>query len=182
VTYSTCSIHREENENVVETILRECPDWTLGNALPAWPRRGMVTAFDKASMTVLLYCLLINPFPDPGSLSPILAGKLVRTDPALDNTTGFFVALFVRKSEEDAKETKSAKKRKRQKAEEVYQNEAENQEDKFDANNSVVESESEVNVKNEELKEEESNKSEEKIKQKVKNNGKRRKVQFLVSK
>ena len=45
VTYSTCSVHREENEDVVEKVLAANPQFALQQALPAWPRRGLDTAF-----------------------------------------------------------------------------------------------------------------------------------------
>jgi 16S rRNA C967 or C1407 C5-methylase (RsmB/RsmF family) len=40
VAYSTCSVHRVENEDVVAQALRACPHFALEAALPAWPRRG----------------------------------------------------------------------------------------------------------------------------------------------
>ncbi|CAF0995406.1 unnamed protein product [Adineta ricciae] len=41
LTYSTCSIHRQENEDVVETILDQFSDqFQLVDFLPNWPSRG----------------------------------------------------------------------------------------------------------------------------------------------
>ncbi|KDD72663.1 hypothetical protein H632_c3055p0, partial [Helicosporidium sp. ATCC 50920] len=73
VCYSTCSVHRRENEDVVAAVLPEAArdGWRLEPALPRWERRGLSDAFPEAE-------------------------KLLRTDPALDGTDGFFVALFVR--------------------------------------------------------------------------------------
>ena len=40
VSYSTCSVNEEENEEVVRRVLEACPDFDLIRALPLWPRRG----------------------------------------------------------------------------------------------------------------------------------------------
>ena len=64
VVYSTCSIHKEENEMVVKRLL-ETPEvaekWKLGNALPNWPRRGFKEVFDGAEK-----CVRVNPKEDGG--------------------------------------------------------------------------------------------------------------------
>jgi len=43
VVYSTCSVHRRENEDVVARCLAAARDsgWALEKALPTWPRRGV---------------------------------------------------------------------------------------------------------------------------------------------
>ncbi len=96
VVYSTCSINREEDEEVVKLALDSCEGrYTLVEALPSWPRRGDTSVFAEAS-------------------------KCVRVDPDLDGMTGFFVACFqltrVESSEseygETAKEPKKKKARK----------------------------------------------------------------------
>ncbi|KNE70732.1 hypothetical protein AMAG_15483 [Allomyces macrogynus ATCC 38327] len=77
VSYSTCSIHAQENEQVVAAILAAQNDFELAprdRVLPTWPHRG-----------------------DEGhGLSAEDANKVVRAAPD-DGTNGFFVALFVRK-------------------------------------------------------------------------------------
>ncbi|XP_073526855.1 28S rRNA (cytosine-C(5))-methyltransferase [Phyllobates terribilis] len=75
VVYSTCSVHQQENEDVVQDILEQHPDFRLVNVLPSWPVRGL------------------NTFPGSecclrASLSDTL-------------TNGFFVALFQRRSPEE---------------------------------------------------------------------------------
>ncbi|CAI5972245.1 unnamed protein product [Closterium sp. NIES-65] len=72
ITYSTCSINERENEAVVAAVLPAALScgFRLAPALPAWPRRGMLS----------------YPF----------GHQVVRTDPATDGTDGFFVALFER--------------------------------------------------------------------------------------
>eukprot|EP00884_Botryococcus_braunii_P014831 jgi/Botrbrau1/23349/Bobra.0051s0008.1 len=72
LAYSTCSIHREENEDVVAAVmpLAEELGFQLADPFPAWQRRGL----------------------------PVLAGSrlLVRVDEELDGTDGFFIAVFER--------------------------------------------------------------------------------------
>ena len=90
-TYSTCSVHREENEEVVARAL-ELPEaikhgWKLApksEVLPTWPHRGLPTL----------------------GLSDDQSESLVRTEPGgakiekegehVEATNGFFVCLFTR--------------------------------------------------------------------------------------
>ncbi|KAL9959862.1 hypothetical protein ACROYT_G033226 [Oculina patagonica] len=75
VVYSTCSVHQQENEDVVQAALKANGDrYTLGHPLPSWTHRG------------------IGVFPE--------AEKCIRASPDEDFTNGFFVALFVRKDSE----------------------------------------------------------------------------------
>ena len=76
VVYSTCSLHEEENEQVVAHVLSECGDrWRLvaPTCLQDWKRRGLVTA----------------------GLTPVQAAALIRVDHP-DQTNGFFVACWER--------------------------------------------------------------------------------------
>jgi len=67
VAYSTCSIFEEENEAVVEEVLKQHGDqFKLVNVLPTWERRTM-------------------------------NDKCLRVDPDKDLTSGFFVAVFKKK-------------------------------------------------------------------------------------
>ncbi|XP_075296150.1 28S rRNA (cytosine-C(5))-methyltransferase [Opisthocomus hoazin] len=75
LVYSTCSLRREENEDVVQAALREHGSaFRLVNAFPAWPCRGVAAAF-------------------PG------AEGCLRASPAATLTQGFFVAVLERRGE-----------------------------------------------------------------------------------
>lgn len=83
--YSTCSIHPEENEHVVKTILKNHPEFELAprdSILPTWNRRGIPSEIDDRKD---------------------LADRLVRTIPAEDLTNGFFVSCFIRKQQQGEK-------------------------------------------------------------------------------
>ncbi|EDO45380.1 predicted protein [Nematostella vectensis] len=71
VAYSTCSIHSQENEDVVHKALKVSQgQFELAHALESWPSRGL----------------------------PVFQGaeKCLRASPESDHTNGFFVALFQR--------------------------------------------------------------------------------------
>ncbi|NWX74664.1 NSUN5 methyltransferase, partial [Alca torda] len=56
LVYSTCSLHREENEDVVHAVLQEWGSaFRLVNAFPSWPCRGLA-AFPRAEC-----CLRASP-------------------------------------------------------------------------------------------------------------------------
>lgn len=47
VVYSTCSVHREENEDVVQGALGEFGhDFELEQCMPGWPHRGALLELD----------------------------------------------------------------------------------------------------------------------------------------
>ncbi|EEB08711.1 rRNA methyltransferase [Schizosaccharomyces japonicus yFS275] len=107
VTYSTCSVHREENEQVVDEVLKQEKDWScapLESTLPQWPDRGVPE-----------YCS-----------DPSMAGGMIRCEPGRYGTIGFFVAnLFHNKRYAEATSTatrpsvtnsKSKRKRKKKNA------------------------------------------------------------------
>lgn len=81
VVYSTCSIHPEEDENVVQKLL-DTPEvsakWELADrarALPEWSRRGLDTDLSKKRFE-----------------------GCIRVEPRTDGGIGFFAACFIRKS------------------------------------------------------------------------------------
>ncbi|KAH7106309.1 S-adenosyl-L-methionine-dependent methyltransferase [Auriculariales sp. MPI-PUGE-AT-0066] len=80
IVYSTCSVHAVENERVVRAALEAAGDsWTLArreDVLPTWSRRGLQEE--------------LGPDED--------ATSLIRCMPGEDETNGFFVSCFVRRS------------------------------------------------------------------------------------
>ncbi|KAJ7522083.1 hypothetical protein O6H91_19G082600 [Diphasiastrum complanatum] len=72
IIYSTCSINKRENEDVVASVLpfAHAHNFELATAFPEWPHRGLEVVDG--------------------------AHHLLRTDAARDKTDGFFIALFVR--------------------------------------------------------------------------------------
>jgi len=80
IVYSTCSIHPEENEQVVAAALRSTEAIAGGfrlaprsEVLPEWPRRGQ-----------------------PGNLDDAATEAVLRCSPEEDSTNGFFVSCFIR--------------------------------------------------------------------------------------
>lgn len=77
IVYSTCSVFEAEDEDVVAHVLQANPDWTLVPCMPTWHGRGRSVE---------------------GKLTADQAQCVVRVDPYEDQTCGFFVALFARRS------------------------------------------------------------------------------------
>ncbi|XP_031565177.1 probable 28S rRNA (cytosine-C(5))-methyltransferase, partial [Actinia tenebrosa] len=72
VVYSTCSVHRQENEDVVKQALSKSQgEFELSPIMAAWTNRGLPV------------------FPG--------AERCIRASPEVNQTNGFFVALFTRK-------------------------------------------------------------------------------------
>ncbi|KAJ1965095.1 hypothetical protein GGI12_001011 [Dipsacomyces acuminosporus] len=81
ISYSTCSVHKEENEGVVARVLQSQGEFVLApreQVIPTWPRRGL----------------------DDAGLAKEQASCVLRTLPE-DGTNGFFVAGFVRERPAD---------------------------------------------------------------------------------
>ena len=89
IAYSTCSVHRAENEDVVIAVLAARNDWCLVQAVPQWPHRG----------------LDLPEFAD-------IKSKVCRANFEKDGTNGFFVARF-EKTMTTGEEKLSKKKKKK---------------------------------------------------------------------
>lgn len=76
LVYSTCSIHQQENEDVVSTCLQHNTNFRLVPVLPLWPERG---------------------------LQPL--SQCLRASPSSTRTHGFFVALLQRRTDADTEGT-----------------------------------------------------------------------------
>ncbi|CEH15503.1 Proliferation-associated nucleolar protein (NOL1) [Ceraceosorus bombacis] len=99
LVYSTCSIHAQENEEVVMKALDSDEavqkGWTLAPAsqvLPSWKGRGLVESCggDKELAKSMIRCR-------PGGDAAIV-DKLGKDEAHMEASNGFFVALFVRRS------------------------------------------------------------------------------------
>jgi 25S rRNA (cytosine2278-C5)-methyltransferase len=90
IVYSTCSVYREENEDVVLRVLNAQGAFKCAMAIPKWPHRGL------------------EGIPEFSEISPLVC----RATFDRDSTNGFFVARFERRGDRDGKK-KKRKKRKR---------------------------------------------------------------------
>lgn len=97
VSYSTCSIHDKENEQVVAHALEAHPEWELCRALPEWHRRGNKSRLADVEKPI----------------TAEQADKMVRVDPVQDETCGFFVAVLGRKQDAAALRRKAKMKERR---------------------------------------------------------------------
>ena len=72
LVFSTCSVHRRENEDVIAAVLPFARElgFRLMDPFPGWHRRGLKVV--------------------------AAAEKLIRVDPQADQTDGFFIAVFQR--------------------------------------------------------------------------------------
>ena len=89
IAYSTCSVYKEENEEVVRAVLNANSDWECVEALKNWPNRGI---------------------DGPNGEYSEFSSKVVRATFEKDTTNGFFVARFEKKKSKEGKEKKKSSK------------------------------------------------------------------------
>eukprot|EP00977_Amphora_coffeiformis_P028426 scaffold35061_cov214-Amphora_coffeaeformis.AAC.2 len=108
VAYSTCSVYREENEDVVAAVLgKMSPAWELVTALPAWPHRGLSQPATTTTTTIPCDNETQGSAPDNvssttnshghGQHLTKIGSAVIRASPLYDSTSGFFVARFEKK-------------------------------------------------------------------------------------
>ena len=92
VTYSTCSVYREENEDVVSDVMKEFGNsFKLVPCVPKWERRGICCE----------------------GLTKEQSESLLRVDPEKDLMGGFFVACFHRKKRKRKNRSRSSRRKKK---------------------------------------------------------------------
>ncbi|XP_071840892.1 uncharacterized protein [Apostichopus japonicus] len=108
VIYSTCSVHREENEEVVWRILEANPEFDLETVLPSWHHRPTKASSrdeeGEDQNEEEYYETDVNYSHLREKLDEEITRKCLRASFNEDKTNGFFVALF-KKSRNFSNET-----------------------------------------------------------------------------
>ncbi|PVU88321.1 hypothetical protein BB561_005913 [Smittium simulii] len=99
ITYSTCSVYHQENENVVENVLSSQTDFKLANqklVLQEWPKRGeQFKSSDNLTPTETSPSVAKSVL---NNLNKDEQCSLVRSSTEEMYTNGFFVACFFNKN------------------------------------------------------------------------------------
>merc|ERR1711972_727139 len=118
IMYSTCSMDRKENEDVVDYVLNRTniPGWTVTDVCPAWREAHAEKVREKEKQKKLSLEEAGPKAEDRRIVAPLpeLAGKCINSTPDIHDCRGFFLCRLDRKvPEADTAITEVSRKRRK---------------------------------------------------------------------